>query len=126
MRFLHRSLASIKPYTTIDGSTIYELLNPQNSEVRAFSVALAVIRPGESTKPHVHELFSEVYFVVRGSGLFIGDGEAVEIRGGDVVYIPPGVVHWVKASGDSELHILCICSPPYSHDATKLAVQDGP
>jgi mannose-6-phosphate isomerase-like protein (cupin superfamily) len=40
------------------------------------------------------------------------------VRPGDAILIPPGAWHTLENDGTSELTILCMCSPPYSHEDT--------
>ena len=39
---------------------------------------------------------------------------------GDTLCIKPGTPHHIKNTGTTPLHILCMCSPPYSHEDTEL------
>jgi phosphoribosylformylglycinamidine cyclo-ligase len=40
------------------------------------------------------------------------------IRPGDAILIPPGAWHTLENDGTSELLIMCMCAPPYSHEDT--------
>ena len=54
--------------------------------------------PGASTTPHYHPRTEEIYYVVEGTGrMQVGD-ELREVRPGDAVAIPPGVVMGVLAA----------------------------
>ena len=46
------------------------------------------------------------------------DGETRRVRPGDAVLIPAGAWHTLENDGTSELLILCMCVPPYSHEDT--------
>ena len=46
------------------------------------------------------------------------DGETQRVRPGDAVLIPPGAWRTLENDGTSELLILCMCAPPYSHEDT--------
>src|SRR4029077_1396129 len=108
-----RSLDRAEPFTTKDGSTIREL-----HHTSAQSVAEAALEPGQATQRHYHASSEEIYFVLKGSGELEVDGESRTVRPGDAILIPPGTWHTVENDGTSELLILCMCSPPYSHDDT--------
>jgi len=69
-------------------------------------------------KMHYHERTEEIYLVTKGSGELEVDGETCRVRPGDAILIPPGAWHTLENNGTSELTILCMCSPPYSHDDT--------
>ena len=49
----------------------------------------------------------------------LGD-EVFSVHEGDTVCISPNTPHCIKNIGESPLHILCCCSPAYSHEDTEL------
>jgi quercetin dioxygenase-like cupin family protein len=57
--------------------------------------ALAVqFEPGARTDWHSHSK-GQVLYIVNGAGLVqTDDGTTVEVSSGDVIYAPPGEVHW--------------------------------
>ena len=107
------SVNTIESFVTKDGSEIRELHHTD-----AQSLAEATLEPDQATERHYHRLTEEIYFVVKGSGRLEVDGETQSVRPGDAVLIPPGAWHTLENNGTSELLILCMCSPPYSHDDT--------
>jgi mannose-6-phosphate isomerase-like protein (cupin superfamily) len=96
-----RSIDEAEPFATKDGSTIRELHHTQ-----AQSLAEATLEPDQATQRHFHRLSEEV------------DRETRRVRPGDAILIPPGAWHTLENDGTSELTILCVCSPPYSHEDT--------
>lgn len=113
-------LSDVAAYTTRDGSEIRELMHPAVHGNRSQSLAEAIVQPGQQTHLHRHRLSEELYHVTRGAGVMVLAGETLSIAAGDTVLIPPGSAHCVTATGDAALHILCCCSPAYSHDDTEL------
>ncbi len=107
------NLDRVEPFTTKDGSTIRELHHTSEQ-----SLAEAALEPGQATQRHYHERTEEIYFVTKGSGKLEVDGELSNVRPGDAILIAPGAWHTLENDGTSELLILCMCSPPYSHDDT--------
>jgi mannose-6-phosphate isomerase-like protein (cupin superfamily) len=107
-------------YITKDGSTIRELMHPQQHGNRLQSLAEATVAPGCRTQLHRHGQTEELYHVTAGSGVMKLGNEQFEIGVGDTVGIPPGTPHAVENSGSVDLVILCCCSPPYSHEDTEL------
>jgi mannose-6-phosphate isomerase-like protein (cupin superfamily) len=103
----------VEPFVTKDGSTIRELHHTE-----AQSLAEATLEPGQATERHYHRASEEIYLVTKGSGALEVDGETHRVRPGDAVLIAPGAWHTLENDGTSELTILCMCSPPYSHDDT--------
>ena len=115
-----RNRNNISSYSTKDGSMIRELYHPASSPVRGFSVAEALIKPGQDTEAHRHILSQEIYYVLEGNGeMHIGE-ETSEVAAGDAIFIKPGELHNIKNLGAGELRILCVCCPPYSHQDTVL------
>ena len=108
-----QSLDRVEPFTTKDGSTIRELHHTSMQ-----SLAEATLEPGQATQRHYHERTEEIYFVTKGSGELEVDGEIQTVRPGDAILIPAGAWHTLANDGTSEILILCMCSPPYSHEDT--------
>jgi mannose-6-phosphate isomerase-like protein (cupin superfamily) len=106
-------LDDVKPFVTKDGSTIRELHHTD-----AQSLAEATLEPDQATERHYHRRSEEIYLVTKGSGSLEIDGETRKVRPGDAVLIAPGAWHSLENDGTSELTILCMCSPPYSHEDT--------
>jgi mannose-6-phosphate isomerase-like protein (cupin superfamily) len=108
-----KSVESVEPFVTKDGSTIREL---HHTEVQ--SLAEATLEVEQATERHYHRVTEEIYFVLKGQGRMEVDGEVTFVRPGDAVLIPAGAWHQLENNGTSELRILCCCAPPYSHDDT--------
>jgi len=114
------SLANIVAYTTLDGSTIRELIHPLVHGNWAQSLAEATIPPLGQTLLHRHLVSEEIYHVSAGTGwVWMGD-RWLAVRPGDSICIAPGTAHCAKADRHGPLVILCCCSPAYSHDDTEL------
>jgi mannose-6-phosphate isomerase-like protein (cupin superfamily) len=62
----------------------------------------------DDSKEHYHCEMTEFYYVLRGGGEMLLDGESTQIREGDLVLIPPGVRH--TSEGDMEVLIFGV--PP--------------
>ena len=108
------------PFTTVDGSTIRELLAHRNSAIRQQSLAEARLAPGQATTPHHHKVTEEIYYILSGSALMTLAGEQRPVGPGDAIAIPPGLVHTIKNTGTEELVFLCTCAPGYEHGDTFL------
>lgn len=93
---------------------------PGYSPARNQSLAEATVAPGESTAAHYHRESEELYLVTAGSGRVRLGEEWREVRPGDCVVIPAGEVHELLNTGESELIVVCACSPAYSHEDTIL------
>jgi len=106
------------PFTTVDGSTIRELLAHRNSAIRQQSLAEARLAPGQATTPHHHKVTEEIYYILSGTALMTLAGESRPVGPGDAIAIPPGLVHTIKNTGGEELVFLCTCAPGYEHSDT--------
>lgn len=112
--------ATIEPYETRDGSRVRELMHPSVHGNRMQSLAEAIVPAGASTRLHRHARTEEIYHFTRGKGrMRVGD-QVFDVAAGDTVCIPPGHAHNLFNDGDSELCLLCACSPAYAHEDTEL------
>jgi mannose-6-phosphate isomerase-like protein (cupin superfamily) len=108
------------PFTTVDGSTIRELLAHRNSSIRLQSLAEARLAPGRATTPHHHKVTEEIYYILSGSAEMTLEGESRPVGPGDAIAIPPGARHTIRNTGPEELVFLCTCAPGYEHSDTFL------
>ena len=114
------SIAEAEPFTTTDGSTIRELMHPQQHGNQNQSLAEATVLPGSITCLHKHHSSEEIYHITQGDGeMTLGD-ERFEVKVGDTVCIRPGTPHQIKNVGKVDLKLLCCCAPHYSHADTEL------
>ncbi len=108
------------PFTTVDGSTIRELLAHRNSAIRHQSLAEARLAPGLATTPHHHAVTEEIYYILEGSAEMTLGTEARPVGPGDAIAIPPGLRHTIRNTGPTDLVFLCSCAPGYEHADTFL------
>jgi mannose-6-phosphate isomerase-like protein (cupin superfamily) len=110
----------IQPYPAKDGSLIRELMHPTVHGNSKQSLAEATVPPGASTVMHRHLESEEIYYVTQGSAVMRLGDERFHIWVGDTVCIPPGTPHRLENTGKMAFRVLCCCTPPYSHDDTRL------
>ena len=108
------------PFTTVDGSTIRELLAHRNSSIRQQSLAEARLGVGCATTPHHHAVTEEIYYILSGTASMTLGDETRPVGPGDAIAIPPGARHTIRNTGDAELGFLCTCAPGYEHTDTFL------
>ncbi len=119
--FIKTEYHKVRPYTTMDGSLIRELMHPEIQGNKQQSIAEAIVAPGSSTLLHKHQKAEEVYHIINGVGMMTLGSEETEIKTGDTICIPPGTEHMIRNTGKKKpLKLLCCCSPAYSHDDTVL------
>jgi len=121
-----RKLGDLKPFVTKDKSIIREFFHPLHEtsslmpKDAPFSIALATVKPGKKTLRHVHESSDEFYYITKGVGVIQLNARRKPIEENMLIYIPAKTKHTVTNTGTQDLLILCICSPPYTHEDTKL------
>jgi mannose-6-phosphate isomerase-like protein (cupin superfamily) len=111
-------------YVTLDGSRVAELLHPDSGGPETYSVALAIVEAGQTTRLHHHETSREVYLFIEGAATVEVGLELVSVTGGDTVAIPAGTPHRIGAGAEAEVHLLCVCRPPYRHEDTILVGEE--
>jgi len=114
----NRDLAT--PYQTKDGSLIKPLMDLSNSPAKSLSLAQATVSPGSQTYPHLHTQSEEIYYLLQGKGRMHLEEESREVGQHDVILIPPRARHYIENIGQEDLVFLCLCSPPYTHQGTKI------
>jgi mannose-6-phosphate isomerase-like protein (cupin superfamily) len=99
-----------------DGTRLKELLNPLKDDIQVrYSLAIARIKPGESSIPHRLKT-SEVYYILSGEGeMTIGDEHHKVVRG-QAIYIPPNAEQKIKNIGPDELAFICIVDPAWREE----------
>ena len=117
---LRTCIKDITAYKTRDGSEIRELMHPVVQGNKKQSLAEAIVHQGQQTLLHKHHNSEELYYITHGKGLMSLGTEQFDVNIGDTICIPPGTPHCIKNIGSEALHILCTCSPAYSHDDTEL------
>jgi quercetin dioxygenase-like cupin family protein len=65
-----------------------------------FSGCVLGFSPGQELPIHSHTHEHEVFDVLHGQGTMYLDGAAIELKAGDTVFVPAGVQHSFKNTGD--------------------------
>ncbi len=108
-----RDLHDCEEFIAGDGSLLRELLHPAKSDLSfRYSLVHAVIKPGQTTKPHRLKT-SEVYYILEGEGMMHINDETAMVSRGQAVYIPPGSVQYIKNTEKAQLKFLCIVDPAW-------------
>lgn len=80
------------------------------------SIAHAIVRPGERTRPHRLKASVEVYYILHGRGTMHVDDETREVWPNLAVYIPPGSVQYIENPGEVDLVFLAIVDPKWTEE----------
>ena len=118
-----KRLKNLKKIDGLDKTVIREMLNPlhENGLVSLdYSLAHATLEPNNTSLPHRFFTASEVYYILKGTGLMHIDDKSTEVGPGDTIYIPPQAVQYIENTGNDDLEFLCIVYPPWKPDAEEL------
>lgn len=120
---LVKRLNDCEEIIALDGTTLRELLNPRYDKADLkldYSLAHAVVRPGQSSAPHRFLEASEVYYILQGRGRMHINNEVSDVNVGDIIYIPPMAIQHIENTGDTDLVFLCVVAPSWYPDAEEL------
>ncbi len=67
---------------------------------------LIKVLPGGEIVPHVHQQQVEVFYILKGKGELLFNGERREVMEGSCIYAPATVEHGLKNSGEEDLYLL--------------------
>lgn len=95
--------------------TSHMLISPQNSSTKNLSIQISTIPIGSEQPIHRHEP-EQCYYIIKGRGLMIIEGEAKEVTSGDAIYIPSNRKHGIKNIGDEVLEYLTANSPVFTKE----------
>jgi mannose-6-phosphate isomerase-like protein (cupin superfamily) len=62
--------------------------------------------PNQCTSPHYHEDMNEVFFVIKGKGIFYTYESSIEVEQGDCITIPAKEVHWQSNPYKTDLEMV--------------------
>jgi mannose-6-phosphate isomerase-like protein (cupin superfamily) len=96
-----------------DATRLRELLHPDKQPLDLrYSLAHAIVMPGESSTPHRLKT-SEVYYVLSGKAEMHINDEVQTLEPGDAVYIPPHARQFVQNLSPEPFVFLCIVDPAW-------------
>lgn len=115
-----KNLKAIPKIIAGDNSTICEILNPLKEDLNiGYSLAWAQVKPGEKTLPHKLKV-SEVYYVLKGTGIIHINNEEKRINDSDTVYIPQDANQFIENAGEENLDFLCIVDPAWKPEIEEI------
>lgn len=80
------------------------------ADAHTSEVFIVVLKPGEAPPLHRHEDTEQVFYILKGNGVLrIGRGlKKYTVRPGDVVRIPPAMLHSIQCAGKKSLRYLAV------------------
>ena len=87
---------------------IHIAMEDPDLEGRAKSVMSVILHPGTSIGSHQHVGNLELYYVIKGEGIFTLNGESFPIHAGQTGYMKPGDLHGIENTGDEDMLLSAI------------------
>jgi quercetin dioxygenase-like cupin family protein len=88
------------------------MLAPPALPVTHFCVASQQLDPGAFVRPHGHVLSEEIVIVTEGAGAAVVDGVEYAIAAGDLIVLPPPLLHNFINNSDKPLKYCGVFLPP--------------
>jgi mannose-6-phosphate isomerase-like protein (cupin superfamily) len=107
-----RTIATVEPEVEHNGTVpVWYLVHPREMQALTNGGYLELVNEfevaaGGAVFPHSHPTH-EFYFVMNGRGVMTVGDEDRDVGPGDLVYIPPDVVHSLRPTGGGAIHCFC-------------------
>ncbi|MEU8348390.1 MULTISPECIES: cupin domain-containing protein [Streptomyces] len=93
------------------GGDVRTLLTPRSVGATSGFMGTATIEPGQYIAEHYHPYSEEFVHVVRGRLRVRLDGEPVDVRPGEALFVPIGVRHRLENTGDEQVSVVFHLGP---------------
>jgi len=120
---LVRRLEKLKEIIAIDETILREIINPLHDDGNlklGYSIAHAIVKPGNASLSHRIKTSTEIYFILNGRGRMYIDEESEDVGPGDTIYVPPNAIQYIENTGDTNLVFLCIVYPSWRAEDEEL------
>ena len=108
-----KDLQNCEEFRAGDNTILRELLHPDKEAIKLrYSLAHAALKPEHASYRHKLKT-SEIYYILEGEGLMHINNESARVLPGQVIYIPPNSMQYIKNTGRSNLKFLCIVDPAW-------------
>ena len=94
---------TLKNFKGGDGSIIAKIFTDGNNKIMK-----ATLRKGCSIGMHIHDMSSEIIYVLSGVASCVIDGREETIKKDECHYCPKGSTHSLKNNNDEDLIVLCV------------------
>jgi mannose-6-phosphate isomerase-like protein (cupin superfamily) len=92
------------------GQEAHVLVNSEQTG-DAFCVLRFFAPPGNVAPPHVHHATDETFLIESGEIEVNREGELLRGGRGDVIYLPKGIPHGPRVTGNGEAVVVVVCVP---------------
>lgn len=93
-----------------DGLVSHILLQQGDVSDTQLAITWVDVAPRSSQKPHSHAP-EQVYVIIKGKGLMRVGEEKQDVTEGDLIYIPPNVVHSIENLSNDMLTYISAATP---------------
>jgi mannose-6-phosphate isomerase-like protein (cupin superfamily) len=113
-RFFVRE-AEVEPYSPANhtGTVNRRLIGPETVGAQRLEMVLGRVQPSHGALPHSHPGVEQVCYILSGRALAEVGGERAELGPGDCCFFPADEPHVFTATGEEEVRVLVVYSPPY-------------
>ena len=84
------------------------IAGPQELNDKGRLFGKVTIQPGCSIGFHVHEKDAELFYIIRGKGVYSDNGEEKIVRAGDCTICPAGTGHGIANRTDEVLELVAV------------------
>jgi oxalate decarboxylase/phosphoglucose isomerase-like protein (cupin superfamily) len=85
-----------------------------------FSFGFVALEPGKGHDRHNHPDADEVIYVLAGEGeQMLDDHPAVTVKPGACIWIPKGIYHSTRNTGDQPMHLVVVYAPAGAEQALR-------
>jgi quercetin dioxygenase-like cupin family protein len=96
----------------LPGRNWKKLASPEHGGAKNMIFGIVTFPPGSDPGTHSHAAEEEVIYVISGNGETVVGGQTYPLAPGVAVFTEPGVEHGVKNTGDQDLVLVSVFSPP--------------
>lgn len=76
------------------------------------------IAAGEEIGEEIHAETDQALFLVEGAGQAVIEGKSADFKNGEAVFVPAGIKHNFVNTGDKDLKLYTVYSPPEHKEGT--------
>ena len=97
------------------GGTFYRATQKRFQALRGLAVQKLKLKPGGIREPHSHPNAEQLDYCISGHaqvGIVGPEGhrQLLDLKEGDISFVPRGYVHWIRNVGSNELNFLVVLS----------------
>ncbi len=109
------------PVKELEGRRMYMLITPETVKSNNISMVLIKVKQGQTVRPcHSHPTSEETIYIIQGEGDAWIDGDISAFKANTAIVFPRDAKHMIRNTGNSELEVLCVFSPPVTPESYQL------